>query len=261
MKHSIVIPFLDRNKGWTQYLNVCVWAIDRSAKLCGETDYEILVVDGGSTVQREKQSPHERLLPMQCDTFNKCFLLNVGVDCAVGGVLTLLDADAIVGPEFMRNIDTLLSDTELTKLCYRVKYLPPGYNETLFVADRELVVSEAFANYHAFQRAAEAYGRPHFLKREGGHPVFGNSQFSIRRDVLGDLRWDESYAGGRMEDVEMNRRIADRYGDRYRAEIVTNPCGAILMTTHPQIPHWCSKTQTDANNRRYMRHYREERQR
>jgi glycosyltransferase involved in cell wall biosynthesis len=186
MKHSIIIPC----QGREQNLAVCNASIEYSASVCGESDYEIIVI-------RKGDDPPVVLRSNETMPFWKNHLLNRGIEAAKGDVLTFLDADAVVGPKFMENANRL-QDASLTKLAYRVRYAEydawPGS------------WSGRFASYDAFSLAYEDSN--------------GNSQFSIRRDKLGSLRYDERYFGRGLEDLEMNRRLAAL--PDYKCEIVTD---------------------------------------
>ena len=47
-----------------------------------------------------------------------------------------------------------------------------------------------------------------------GQP-WGNSQFSMTVEALGDLRFHETYEGRGFEDVDFLRQVAAKFGDRY----------------------------------------------
>lgn len=233
--HAIVIPERNRHK----HLDVCLAAIRHSAKVCGVEDYEIRVVDGNN--------PPVELGPNEPMPYWKAHYLNLGIDHTDSRFVTFLDADAVVGPRFMENVMRLEDDT-LTKLAYRVRYAPFATNEHEW-ADR-------FETYETWPLAYEAYGqadqdRSDNLAQCNGEirPAFGNSQFSIRRDVLGDLRFDERYIGRGWEDLDMNRSIAERYGDRYRCEMVTDGPHAMFHIKHRHTPGYNASPWNERNRR------------
>jgi glycosyltransferase involved in cell wall biosynthesis len=258
MQHSIIIPHRKRNA----FLEQCLWSIARSARLCRCKDYEVVVVDNGSTVRPESTEPNVRFIydtaPM--DPFNKPRLNNLGIEAATGDVLSFLDADAIVGCAWMQTC-YLIGHDQLywggewpTKLCYRVRQLESSALGLLQEADdRDDLVEAWFANYSAYPLAFEAYGKADTNNTFGGKPVFGNSQFSIRRDVLGDLRFNEEYEGRGYEDIWFNREIGRHYGDRYLAAIETRPDWTMfhIQKEGPAEEGWGADDYNKANYRRY----------
>ncbi len=248
MRHSIIIPHRNRNL----HVEACLWSIQRSAELCGIDDFEVVVVDNGSTVLPSRSvCPHTRLIRdyREMEIFNKPVLLNLGMEAAQGKVLSFLDADAIVGRRWMDGIERLEEPT-LTRLCYRVRSLaehlaiPPQYAE------------QNFGKWEAFAIRREAYVRPDKLEEDDdaeGEPVFGNSQFSMRRDALGDLRWNEDFVGAGYEDLWFIREIWRRYGSKYRAEILTDAEHAMfhISDTRQHVPNWRSPKIVSRNKKLY----------
>lgn len=276
--HSILIPHRDRNA----HLKLCLWSIERSAKACGVSDYEIVVVDNLSEVPPvwisrarliSDSRPGDTLdVPYRADgkdkvvhfanVFNKSRCLNLAMEHARGDVLTFLDADAIVGRRFMEGVRCLVDPT-ITRLCYRVRYLraedvwfrcPPKPPWSMCLR----AIKAAFAEYDAedatrgnidtrwgkppkqwkYLLAYEAY-RHHDLDRfEPGGQVWGNSQFSITRDNLGDLRWDESYAGKGFEDVRFLLDVEAKFGDQYRGVIDYTPERNMFHLEHGYDRNW-----------------------
>lgn len=245
MLHSIIIPCRNRSRE----LTLCRHAIQRSAALCESTDFQVVMVTD-DLVPPVIHHPHEFIIHVTQPEgpFNKPRLVNVGIEHSSGDVLTFLDADAIVGPQFMENPRRLLDDPTLTKLCYRVALLP--VEETDPLSDR------IFESWQDRPIAREFRGLPHIIDfSERRQPLFGNSQFSIRRDMLGDLRYDEGFVGRGYEDIHMNFVIWKQHGVNYRAEMVTDAPHAMFhieAPEHDQDPEWGPGILNDANKRRYM---------
>jgi hypothetical protein len=250
VKHSIIIP----HKGREDNLRLCLDSIQYSARSCRIDDYEVLIV---GDVPHEIVPPWQthflacgcyaskhklRFYPNESPPFWKTSLLNTGIWCATGDVLTFLDADAIVGRYFMRGAE-VLANAPLTLLAYRVRLVPSSVTQGN--------VAALFAEYDTLPKAHEAYGCPEDGQAEPHHPVFGNSQFSIRRDVLGDLRFDEMYFGRGMEDLDMMRRIYGHYGTRYLAAIMTDAEHAMLHIKHPHSPGYGMDRWAERNARLY----------
>jgi len=236
MFHSVLIPHRDRRR----HLDICLWSLDRSAGLSGASDWEVVVVDCGSgelpcgegpniQVVRDTEAPRE---------FNKSRAYNLGIEAARGDVLTFLDADAVVGKLFMEGVQCL-AEERLDRCCYRVRYLPMAEAETLGApATRAERADELFDRYPEFGMGLEAYRSFHLdIRRHpkiGGEP-WGNSQFSITREKLGDVRYDEEIGWG-IEDIDMNMMLQAKFGDGYRACIFTDPDHAMFHQEHPERP-------------------------
>ena len=260
MFHTVIIPVRD----YERYLPHCCWALWRSATLCRqEKELEICLVREagdshcatppcGDVVQVDRQGRY----------FNKCRLQNIGIQESHGDVLTFLDADSIVGPRFLETGPLLLQPeyARVTKFCYRVRYLPPAALQQLNACtgdqDKEALVGLWFNKWLYFDRAFEGYGQAETNvpdnRVDPQAPVFGNSDFSIRRDVLGDLRFDEQYVGRGYEDVEMNRRIWRHYGQQYKALIMTDADHGVFQIRNPyQGEVWGPGEQNSRNQQRY----------
>jgi glycosyltransferase involved in cell wall biosynthesis len=226
MKISIIIPNRGRDASYALCFDSLLVAWEEAGVLTGKS-LEIVNADQ-LLVKNAPAGP-----------FCKSLYLNRGIEAATGDVLVFLDADAIVPPAFFDTIHRL-DDPTLTKLCYRVRRLPQTKVDGLLSApDKHQFLADLFAQYDSYDHAFEGYGRPSWDRPKPCQPVFGNSQFAIRRDTLGDLRFDEEYVGRGYEDMDMNLRIWERYGDAYRAEIVTDAKHAILHVTDPSHDaHW-----------------------
>lgn len=265
MRHSIIIPHRNRNR----HLALCLWSIRHSARQCEATDYEVIIVDNGSDAPPFEQDANTTVLndPTPRVVFNKPALLNWGILASTGDILTFLDADAIVGPLWLQGA-SLLRDSGLTRLCYRVRYLPPAaVCELEGAQDRESLLDQWFADYDAkgtgrnsardrYRRGFEAYGKPEAGNKslETDRPIFGNSQFSITRKKLGDLRFDEAYEGAGCEDLALNRAVYRHYGDEYRAEIVTEGPRTMFHIDTPRDttdPTWGHRKFAESGERRY----------
>jgi len=94
-------------------------------------------------------------------------------------------------------------------------------------------------------------------RKENILPHFGNSQFAITREKLGDLRFNEEYEGAGYEDIWMNREIWRKYGLEYRTIEATEPAYNMLHLAHPRdeknMPGWREKEYLNRNKRRYDR--------
>ena len=119
--------------------------------------------------------------------------------------------------------------------------------------------AKLFANDNAsngggdvFRKGYEAYGR-HARQQApvtDKHQPWGNSQFSIRRDTLADLRYDEEYVGYGLEDQDLMMRLEHRLGESYRSFIWTDGQHAMFHLEHPP-GEWRQDRTYEANWARY----------
>jgi len=271
MLHSIILPHKNRNRALFQTL----WSVRRSAVACHVDDYEVVVVDALSQFPPLLATHHERVVTnhIPSEVFNKSLCLNIGIEQSKGDVLTFLDADMLVGWYWMRGVTRLFGPDRLTRLCYRARQLivsDQGDNQAILLnmlegaVDKDQMVQGWFDSYARSTKCYEAYGDPDRGNNpKQTEPVFGNSQFSIRRDVLGDLRYNDEMVGAGFEDLWMIRQIWEQYGDDYRGVILTGADDALLHMGHPRpiarrapgyaeySAGWCTKKLNDANKARY----------
>lgn len=286
MRHSILIP----HRGRLPYLRACLWSLGRSATATGITDFEVMLVhqevkpsDTAEVVDMRRLAIGEVriIVATPREPFNKPYMLNIGLGQARGDVLTFLDCDAIVGDRWLDGITEHFGTTNLappTRLCYRVRYLE-AENAILprvamvnsfrrYTAGFDIDYLRAASRlYDNFPRAWEAYHNPLNNAPEGKEPVdpaphevFGNSQFSIRRDTLFELAeacpelpnvlgmdgrpllaLDEAFVGHGLNDLDYLCAIhhaAQRIPDGYRAAILTDGPHAMFHIRHPYEPDW-----------------------
>ncbi|MHC4302462.1 MAG: glycosyltransferase [Planctomycetota bacterium] len=247
MLHSVIIPHRNRNRQIYQ----AIWSIADSAYRSGCLDYEIVVVDHNSRQKPPSPIP-VRIVVCQDrpGVLNKSRLCNLGIEAADGDILSFVDADMLVGRNWAADTQKVLRKPDgPTRLAYRVRHLKiidqAHINTDLVLAQldacdgndaaRRALQQTWFDKYKEFTRAFEAYGNPEDgNKPKVKTPVFGNSQFSIRRDVLGDLRFNEEFVGAGWEDIWMAWAIWKRAGDSYRGAIFADADQAMLHIWHGQ---------------------------
>lgn len=270
MRHSIIIPHRNRN----DYLDVCLWSVLRSIDASHAEGVEVLVIDHGSDEVPVSDDERVRVLvdprPMPSgeivtkigtrmryeNAFCKARLLNYGLDHAEGEVVTVLDADAIVGPRWASCVD-VLECPPVCRVAYRVRYLDKRMLPVIYGGVRDMIVDHCFEHYEEYPQAWEAYGQPQIdnKDRKAGEP-WGNSQFSMRREDLDGLRYDENYVGKGLEDIDFNRRVYERFGASFRGVIFTQPEYAMFHIRHDyERRTWGDNAFQIANADRYGRQW------
>lgn len=237
MTHTVIIP----HRGRPMNLSLCVGSLYRSAEACGVKDWRAIVVG-------DKQTD---------DPFNKSKALNEGLDRVPDGVVTILDADAIVGRRFL-DAANVLEDQGIRRVCYRVIPLPDVVSRMLLgirnqrARDDHLEdLRRAWDTPGLFKPAFEAYRFPDRDRFELNQQPWGNSQFTMRRRDLDGLRFDEDQIGHGWEDVDFNRQVYARFGASYRGRIFTDADHAMFHLTGPREVKWGDERTLLDNLERY----------
>jgi hypothetical protein len=267
---------------------VAAWAIRRSAELCSVRDYEIVIVHNGPD-DPPQTGPHVRVVidDWAMPVFNRSRLINLGIAAAgriacphridrsmqerwpLGlkttlrpdrkatseDVLTVLDADAIVGPRWFEGARQL-RDANLIRICYRVRWLTPAEQRALVTAwpPPPGLLDRLFASADLFPSIPDTFGSGELavLPDSATGRIYGNSQLSICRGALGDLRFDETFVGWGSEDLDFNRRLVTRHGPDYRAMLDVRGNRSICFLPHRYDLEWRNDAQASANHARYL---------
>ena len=92
----------------------------------------------------------------------------------------------------------------------------------------------------------------HWAQAMASGKPWGNSQFSITREKLGDVRYDERL-GLHCEDMDMNMMLMVKFGGDYRGRIFTEPEHAMFHLNHKGHP-WEPQKRNLASRRMKTHH-------
>ena len=208
-----------------------------------------------------------KLAPGEPSPYWKAKALNTGLDCSNGDVLVFLDADSLVNGFSLATLDFLLRPRKTglkfkdakkkkmkrmpmvsTKAAYRVKYISPD----------QVVIGNQLELWNTSPMAFEGIYKADTDMREyiGEPPIdrrlhFGNSQFAVTRERMGNLRWDENYIGRGFEDIDMNARMSFYHGSEYRCQLITTWFSSIFHIKTPMTKEYAGGRWNDRNRRRY----------
>ena len=241
MLNSIIIPHRDR----PGRLIRCLQSIFRSAGYTGASegkDFEVLVVDSSTKENVFSLLGWGIVVDSQEDgLYNKPKALNRGIDSAHGEILTFLDGDMLVGKRFLGEWVKNSLQSGTTRVCYRVrdlstKGMPDAARTKRIVGDSVFwgQVDKKWETYDSHKLRFESR-RNVEKSRSTGEPVFGNSQFSILRSSLGDLRWNEEFKGAGFEDLWFIREIYRKFGEEYRGYLSMDPDRCLFHIKHEKV--------------------------
>lgn len=192
----------------------------KSVLLQSYSDYEVIVVDDGSTddtVDRLKGIDDSRLRYLHIDNSERGAARNRGAEIAVGDYITFLDSDDYVFPEFLNTVARGLL----------LNSYPPFYHQAYEVVDqagRKLNYNQKFPNGIAFLAKGNA------LSCIG---VF------IRKDVAAEFKFVEDRRLAGSEDWELWMRIAAHHGlkrgDQISARLVVHDSRSVFSFSEQQL--------------------------
>jgi glycosyltransferase involved in cell wall biosynthesis len=193
MRFSVVVPVLNRREQVRACLDT-IWAAVRSYG-----DAELIIVDNGSTdgtwemLQKEfaRQSTLRQVPDVRIGK-----LRNVGARLSSGDVLSFIDSDCLIGPDYFHEARAVLESTSAAATGYMYD-LPPSahwieetwqnlnYNRNegpvTFICSGNLVVrKQAFDAVHGFDETLETGEDAEFCKRlvEAGDNIYQSRRVS-----------------------------------------------------------------------------------
>jgi len=232
---------------------VCLWSIQHSVRYCGltEDEFEILIVSNpvgelGNFASKIYESNDctlfngVRIIYDDSDmpVFNKSKLLNIGIDKSNGDILTFLDCDMIVGEKWIKGVEQFEKNEKVVRVCYRVAQLDKTLVKQIltFRHLRKPLIKKYFCDYSKYKVTFEAYRFPWRNRCEPSYPIWGNSQYSIPRNKLDNIRYDETFIGRGHEDIEMNTQIWHRYKNNYKGYLNIDPDYCLFHMEHDKGP-------------------------
>ena len=138
------------------------------------TDYEIIVVDDGSTDQTAEIANSMRVRVIHQDNAGPAAARNVGADAAYGDILAFTDADCVPSPEWLHYITLPFQDPQVigTKGTYRTnqsKFVPRFVQQEYEYKYRRMSRQESIDFIDTY---SAAYRRKVFLENGGFESAF-----------------------------------------------------------------------------------------
>jgi len=203
---SILLPYRNR----PSHLSICLKALDEATKYRLD-EIELIVFDQSDKPSDPELFDHQFLFVRWYDDpqpansiFHKSAVLNDLIGLAKGDLITVLDVDMMVQPNFLLSISEYFyhEENHHKKLGHRVRLLDPQTSKR-------------------FTSTAVGLGYdylPRFLKMHHSEPLAaetfdnlttGNAIYTMKTDLVKSLNgYDENYIGYGFEDIDFNLRAA-----------------------------------------------------
>jgi len=163
----------------------------------GQRRYEVIVVDDRSTdgtaaiLEGLARELAITVVQTQDGSFGKAAALNLGIARSRAGIIAVLDADARVGADFLRQMVPFLADSGAGGVQARRVLYNAGQNAVTQLQDDE---------YRLFQRTLQRARRA-----LGGMVCFSGNGLLVRRDALDEVGgWNEEAL---TEDIDLTVRF------------------------------------------------------
>lgn len=191
---SIIIPVNNREKHLRHTLE------HLKKQTLPSSQFEILVIDDGSTDKSGEVAQEFDVQVIRTSHSGPGAARNKGIEKAHGEVILFLDADILVPSDFLEKVLLLHSRTNNLVLLGARRHLPE--HQSSIQSQARLDSREKLLLHHSF-------GLSH-LK----HPwsLAYTCNFSVPRHLLQEERFDETFTGWGLEDVEFAYRLYKKGG-------------------------------------------------
>jgi hypothetical protein len=182
--------------------------------------------------------------------FNKSMALNTALAEVDTPLVTMLDVDAMISPNFFACVDGFYADRPVSqKLCHRVRYFGKNRVTSNFTAIRK-----ALKLYKVAKEWFSFYGQPVALKdvpKKKQTPelfrdhALGCSHYTASTQRVLDMGgYSQLFEGWGWEDVEFNFRYWSRYGG---GTMVMGDPYIVMNRPHEYVSHWHPKRHESTN--------------
>lgn len=186
---SVVVPFFDSER----HVGDCVESLRRQEGVDG--DYEVIMVDNGSTDgSRSILDGVADITLLEESTPGAYAARNTGVRHARAPIIAFTDADCVVAPDWLRNIQLALQDTSVAVLVGRCDY-PAEASLSL----RWLGAYEAAKAWYVINRCDPSF-----------HFAYGNNM-AVRASVFEEIGLFREWK--RAGDTELVHRLTEHRPD------------------------------------------------
>lgn len=182
---SVIIPAYNRQ----EHLRYCLEAL--SKQTLSSDYYEVIVVDDGSSDETAAVAEEFRTTTIRTPNRGPGAARNVGIEAAKGDILIFLDADMLVENDYLDQICQRFRGSNSLLLLGARRHLPKGHTnaesgEYQLDSREKLLRRYSFCLSHLNCPWSLAY----------------TCNFSITKHFLRGLRFDESFVGWGLEDID-----------------------------------------------------------
>lgn len=187
---SVIIPVRNRQ----EHLRLCLESIFQQT--LPPSLYEVIVVDDGSQDATAEVAESFQTETIRISNRGPGAARNVGIEAAKGDILVFLDADILVAKDYLYQIQQSFRLTNSLLLLGARRHLPQGHQDAesggYSLDSREKLLRKySFCLSHLNCPWSLAY----------------TCNFSVTKNFLGELRFDESFAGWGLEDIDFAYRL------------------------------------------------------
>lgn len=193
LRISLIIPVRNRQ----EHLTLCLAALAKQT--LPKDQYEIIVIDDGSSDASAEIARQSGAKVIRSSHKGPSAARNLGIEQASGEIILFLDADILVEPDFLAKLQERHARTNDLLLLGARRHLPEGAttyeNQPVRLDSREkLLKGYSYCLSHLNHPWSLAY----------------TCVFSVSKSLLEQERFDESFTGWGLEDIEFAFRLCQR---------------------------------------------------